>query len=76
MYGIQIGKAYQPDWYNTNIYKTQLQPLYEERLKIIKKLCNKHVTLNNKNLYIYRACWHKTTFNQIFLNTDDPVQRV
>ena len=45
----------------------------EERLTIIKKLCEKRVTIMNTNLEIYGACRPKTTFHRFFLNTDDPV---
>ena len=45
----------------------------EELLTILKKLCDKCVTIMNKNSEIYGACRHKTTFYQFFLSTDDPV---
>ena len=45
----------------------------QERLTIMKKLRDKHVTVMNKNLEIYGACRHKTTFNQFYLSTDDSV---
>ena len=51
---------------NCNLYM-------EERLTILKKLRDKHVTIMNKNLEIYGACRHKTTFHRFFLSTDDPV---
>ena len=45
----------------------------EERLMILKKLCDKHVMVMNKNSEIYGAFRHKTTFHQFCLITDDPV---
>ena len=45
----------------------------EERLTILKKLRDKRVTIMNKNLEIYGACQHKTTFYQFFISTDDSV---
>ena len=45
----------------------------EERLTILKKLHDKRVTIMSKNLEIYGACRHKTTFRRFFLSTDDPV---
>ena len=45
----------------------------EERLTILKKLRYKRVTIMNKNLDIYGACQHKTTFHRFRLSTDDPV---
>ena len=45
----------------------------EERLTILKKISDKCVTVMNKNLDIYGAYRHKTTFYQFFLSTDDPV---
>ena len=45
----------------------------EERLTILKKLHDKHVTIMDKNLEIYGACRHKTTFYQCFLCPDDTV---
>ena len=45
----------------------------QERLNILKKLRDKHVTVMNKISEIYGACRHKTTFHQFFLSTDDPV---
>ena len=44
-----------------------------ERLTILKKLCDKGVIVMNKNSEIYGVCWHKTTFRQFFLSTDDTV---
>ena len=46
----------------------------EEWLTILKKLHGKRVTVMNKTLEIYGACWHKTTFHQFFLSTDDQVK--
>ena len=51
---------------NSNIFM-------QERLTILKKLRDKRVTVMNKNLEIYGACRHKTTFLQICLSTDDAV---
>ena len=45
----------------------------QERLTVLKKLRDKRVTVMNKNLEIYGACRHKTTFYQFCLSTDDPV---
>ena len=42
----------------------------QERLTILKKI---RVMVMNKNLDIYAACRHKTTFYRFFLSTDDPV---
>ena len=35
----------------------------QERLTILKNLCDKRVTVVNKNPEIYGACRHKTTFH-------------
>ena len=43
----------------------------EELLTILKKIREKRVTIMNKNLKIYGACRHKTTFHGFFLRTDD-----
>ena len=45
----------------------------KERLTKLKKLREKCVTIMNKNSEVYWACRHKTTFDQFFLSTDDPV---
>ena len=45
----------------------------EERLTILKKQRDKHVTIMNKNSEIYWACQHKTCFHRFCLSTDDPV---
>ena len=45
-----------------------------EHLTILKKLCNKRVTLMNNNQQIYRAFRHKKAFLIYFLSTDDPVK--
>ena len=45
----------------------------EERLMILKNVCDKRVKVMNKNLEIYGAFRHKTTFRRFFLSTDDPV---
>ena len=45
----------------------------EERLKILKKIRDKRVTIMNKNSEIYGASRHKTTFHRFCLSTNDPV---
>ena len=45
----------------------------QERLTILKKIRDKRVIVMNKNLKIYGACWHKTTFRWFFQSTDNPV---
>ena len=45
----------------------------EERLKILKKIRDKRVTVMNKNLKIYGACRHKINFYRFCLSTDDPI---
>ena len=40
----------------------------EERLKILKNIRDKHVTVMNNNLEIYGAFQHRTTFRQVFLH--------
>ena len=45
----------------------------EERLTILKKLCDKYVMVMNNNSEIYGACRHKTTFRRFCLSTYDPV---
>ena len=45
----------------------------EKHGTILKKLCDKRVTIMNKNSEIYGACQHKTTFHQFFLSTYDTV---
>ena len=45
----------------------------EELLMILKNNCDKRVTVMNRHLEMYRACWHKTTFNKFLLSTDNPV---
>ena len=44
-----------------------------ERVTILKNLCDKRVTVMNKNSEIYGAYRHKTTFHQFYLSTGDPV---
>ena len=70
---IQGSKAYKSCWCNENIYKTQLQFMYEATFKYPKKLCDKCVMVVNKNLEIYEACQHKTNIRRFFVSTDDPV---
>ena len=45
----------------------------QDRLMILKMLRDKRVTVMNKILEIYGACWHKTCFHRFCLSTDDPV---
>ena len=45
----------------------------QEHLTILKKLCDKHVTVMKNNLEIYGAFQHKTTFHRFCLSSDDPV---
>ena len=45
----------------------------EERLTTLKNICDKRVTVMNKNSEIYGAFRHKTTFRQFWLRTDDTV---
>ena len=45
----------------------------EERLIILKKMCEKRVTAMNNNLYMYGALWNKTTFHILFLSTGYPI---
>ena len=45
----------------------------QECLIVLIKIHYKRVTVMNKNLEIYGACRHKTTFHNFFLSTDDPV---
>ena len=45
----------------------------EESLTIIKKLCDKRVTIMKVNSEIYGAFWNKTNFYAFFLSTVDPV---
>ena len=53
--------------------KTNCNLCMEERLTILKNIRDKRVMVMNKNLDIYGACRHKTTFRRFFLITDDPV---
>ena len=45
----------------------------QERLKNLKMIRDKRVTVMNKNLEIYGACRHKASFHRFFISTDDPV---
>ena len=45
----------------------------QELLTILKKLRDKCVTVMNKNLDIYGACRHKTSFHRFCLSIDDTV---
>ena len=57
--------------------KTFTKPNYnlcmQERLTILKNLCDKRFTIMNKNSDIYGDWRHKTTFRRFCLSTDDPV---
>ena len=53
--------------------KTNCNLCMEERLTILKKICDKRVTVMNKNSEMYGDLRHKTTFHQLCLSTDDPV---
>ena len=53
--------------------KTNCNLCIQERLKILKNLRDKRVTVMNKNSEIYGACRHKTTFRRFCLSTSDPV---
>ena len=57
--------------------KTCTKPNYnlymEERLKILKNICDKRVMVMKKNSKIYGPCQSKTTFCQFCLSTYDPV---
>ena len=48
----------------------------EDYLIILKKLHDKGVMVMNKNLQIYGACQHKTTFRQFFIITNNTVDMV
>ena len=45
----------------------------EERLMILKNIHDKRATIMNKNLDIYGAFRHKTTFHLFYLSNDDNV---
>ena len=45
----------------------------EERLTILKNLCDKPVTIMKNNSDVYGACHQKTDFHRFCLGTDDPV---
>ena len=45
----------------------------QERLSILKKLRDKHVTVMNKNSEIYGACRNETTFHRFCLSSYDPI---
>ena len=53
--------------------KTNYNLCLEERLMILKNLCDKRVTLMNKNSEIYGAWMHKTNFRLFWLITDDTI---
>ena len=53
--------------------KPNFNPCIQERLTILKKLCDKRVTVVKKYSEIYGAYRHKTNFHQFCLSTDDPV---
>ena len=60
--------------------KTFTKPNYnlfmEKRLTNLKNVCEKCVTVMNKNPEIYGACHNKIIFRQFFLSTQDPVLKV
>ena len=60
-----------------NAMKTFTKPncnlCMQERLTILKMICDKRVTVMHKNSKIYGACRHKTCFHRFCLSTDDPV---
>ena len=45
----------------------------EELLTVLRNICDKHVTLVNRNFDIYRVCWHKTTLHSFLLRTSDSI---
>ena len=51
--------------------KTNCNLCMEESLTILKKICDKCVTVMNKNSEIYGNLRHKTTFHPFCLSTDD-----
>ena len=53
--------------------KTHCNLCMEERLTILKNICDKLVTIMNNNSEIYGACRQKTTFHQFCLSSDDTV---
>ena len=53
--------------------KTNCNLCMQECVTILKKLCDKCVTVMNKNSEIYGASRHKTTFYRFCLSTDGPV---
>ena len=61
------------DWCNEYIYENQLKTMYGGTFNNPKNPREKRVTVTNNNSKIYGACWHKTTFHQFYLNTDDLV---
>ena len=54
------------------ITKPNCNQCMEERLTILKKLSDKHVTIITKNSEIFGSCRHKTTFHRFCLSTDSP----
>ena len=55
------------NYYTYNVAKV------EERLTVLKKICDKHVTFMNENSEICGAYRPKTTFREFCLSTDDPI---
>ena len=53
--------------------KTKYNLCMQEPLTILKKLCDKRVTVMNKYSDIYGAFRKKSTFRRFCLSTDDPV---
>ena len=64
IHDVQISKSAKPDFCNEKIHKTRLQFMYGGTFNGPKKLSEKRVTVMNKNLEIYGACQHKTTFRR------------
>ena len=55
--------------------KTNCNLCMGKKLTIPKHLRDKNITIMNKNLMIYEACRHKTTFRRFCLITDYPINR-
>ena len=73
MYDVQGTKAAEYDWRNETFTKPNFNLCMQERLKILKMIHDKRVTVMNKKSEIYEAGRHKTCFHQFCLSTDDPV---
>ena len=63
--------------YLIDVIKTLTKPncnlCMHERLSILDNICDKHVTVMNKNQDIVLSCRHKTNFHKFCLRTDDTV---